>query len=205
MTKKFALPLILLATSLCFAACSDDDDDKDSSVRNIDKWIGSPCSCEGPHCKIGNISLPAPQGDAKIIGCENVDLSGIEGGELACLPTISQQDANTAPPTYFPQGYCTISAVGCEGSDMCVLASYGDVNKMNKCPAGSVMITSVFTYPIADHPSVITNKTCAKTCNEPSDCNTSGEISCVKKSGYKFCYNEANFKFMGDNVTFTKF
>lgn len=203
--KKFAIPLILLATSLCFAACSDDDDDKDPSVRDIDKWIGSPCTCEGEHCKIGEIQLPAPQGNAQIIGCENIDLTGIEGGVLACLPTISQQLATTAPPTYFPQGYCTISAVGCEGSSVCNLASYGDVEKLNKCPTGSVMITSVFDYPIMDQPSVITNKTCAKTCNTDADCNTAGAMSCIKKGGYRFCYNLSNFEFMGDKVTFTKF
>lgn len=205
MTKKYTLPLILLATSLCFAACSDDDDDKDSSVRTIDKWIGSPCTCEGEGCEMMDIPLPAPVLNATIKGCENIDMTGVEGGKLACLRTIAASQANVAPPTYFPKGYCTISAVGCDGSIFCGAASYGDVDKLTKCPSGSVMIESKFDYPIAESPSVIVNKTCAKACNSNADCNGDGEMSCIKRNGYKFCYNEQNFEFMGDDIKYTKF
>ncbi|MBO4349480.1 MAG: hypothetical protein J6A01_00850 [Proteobacteria bacterium] len=204
MMKKFALPILLLATSFCLAACSDDDEN-DSSVRTIDKWIGSPCTCEGDGCAMLGIPLPSPVANATIKGCENVDLTGVEGGQLACLQTIPAAQASLAPPTYFPQGYCTISAVGCEGSIFCSSAAYGDVNKMAACPSGSVMIESKFDYAIAKSDSHIVNKTCAKTCNSDKDCNGAGEMSCIKRDGVKFCYNEQNFSFMGDDIKFTKF
>ena len=220
--KKYVIPIILLASSMSLVACSDDDKNEnegDPSVRSIDKWIGSPCSCEGSGCQALGIPLPTPtEGKGTIKGCDNVDLAGIEGAKLVCLQTIDASKFEAlAPPTYFPEGYCAISAVGCEYADevnengepkktnMCGTAAYGEVGSFTKCPTGSVMIESVFNYGIVGSKSVITNKTCAKACNSDKDCNESGEMSCLDRNGVKFCYNESNFEFMGDTIKFTKF
>lgn len=201
--KKFALPLMMIASCLTFAACTDDE--KEIKGNDTPNWIGSPCTCEGSGCKLMKIPLPAPTKDAVIKGCENVDMTGIEGGRLACLQTISKSFDTMAPPTYFPQGYCTISAVGCEGSSFCGQASYGEVEALTKCPEGTVMIDSTFDYPIVNQNSVITERLCAKACETDADCNVDGEMSCLNKNGFKFCYNEANYAFMGDDVKYTKF
>lgn len=184
------------------------DDETGSYVNGND--VGSPCSCEGEGCAIGEIPLPHPT-KGTIVGCENVDMTGITGGELVCLQSISQDASNIAPPTYFPQGYCAISAVSCTGNTFCAMASYGSVETFDRCPAGHVLIDSTFQYAIMEKDSVIVNKTCVKSCESNADCNGDGEIYCLKREGHRFCYNENNFDFLCNseddcsNVTYTEF
>lgn len=165
------------------------------------EWIGNACHCEGEGCTVFGIPLPAPTNAATIYGCSNVDITDAEGGISVCLQTIPENQAETAPPTYFPAGYCAISAVGCEGSSLCSVVAYGDANSMTSCPAGSTLLASTFDYEILGTNATITNKTCVKSCETNEDCNVDGEISCIEKLGAKFCYNEKNFSFMGDNIT----
>jgi hypothetical protein len=190
--------------------CGVDEAGNPACVKNVvpppeTQWIGNACQCEGEGCAVLGIPLPVPQGNGTIVGCENVDITEAEGGVVACLQTIPKSQAMTAPPTYFPQGYCAISAVGCENSSMCSFVAYGDAENMNSCPHGSTLVASVFNYSIVGTPAKITNKTCVKTCQTDADCNTAGEMTCIEKQGARFCYNVKNFEFMGDNITVTPF
>ena len=221
MTKHHLYIGLALGALLFCGACDDGDDDnngdatktgnngtENSKIVKLDKWIGSPCTCEGDGCTTGIIPMPYPkEGKGTIKGCENIDMTGIEGGVIACLKTISDDQASIAPPTYFPKGYCAISAVSASNSTVCTMgACYGEPEKMTKCPAGSTMIASDFEYTIAGmFDGIITDKVCAKTCNSDEDCNKDGEMSCITKNNHKFCYHEKNFAFLGDNITYTDF
>ena len=211
MTKHHLYIGLALGALLFCGACDDGDDDNDtenSKIVKLDKWIGSPCSCEGQGCVMGEIPLPYPlKENGTIKGCENIDMTGIEGGLVACLPTISEDQSNLAPPTYFPQGYCAISAVSTPDKTVCGMgACYGEPEKLTKCPSGSTMVASVFNYKIAGMFDVeITDKVCTKTCESDKDCNTAGDIHCITKENHKFCYNEKNFSFLGDKITYTDF
>jgi hypothetical protein len=204
---------------LCAACDSDDNDDSTSSKS---QWIGAPCHCEGAGCSAVGVPLPAPVIDkdgkmtGTIIGCDNVSLDGIEGARIVCLQNLTAYE-NLAPPTYFPAGYCAISAVSCKNNFFCSSAEYGDPTKLNTCPKGTVLLESLFYYDIADQASngkpeaEIYNKTCVKACNSDADCNTEGKMSCLNKDGHKFCYNEDNIKMLeshmkeGDKITYTDF
>lgn len=168
-------------------------------------WIGNGCVCEGEGCAMMDIPLPVPTKNGVIVGCENVSIEGTEGGLLACLQTIPKSKATTAPPTYFPDGYCAISAVACEGSGLCSFVTYGDAAALTTCPSGSTLVASVFVYNILGTPATITNKTCVKSCQSDADCNTEGQMTCIEKNGANFCYHEKNFEFMGDDITVTPF
>ena len=180
-----------------------------------DKWIGSPCECtpDDPDktngCMIGTIPLPSPiEGDGitgSIKGCENLSADGYPGAKVVCFRTISKDSASMAPPVYFPSGYCTLSAVGCDGSTFCSTAAYGDVKQMDTCPKGTVMMKAPFNYAIMGDFSKIEDKLCLKSCKEDSDCNPEGEVYCVEREGLKFCYNETNFEFLGDKITYQQF
>ena len=187
----------LLAGLVSLPACYDE---QKNTIVDKDKWIGAPCTCEGNGCDIFGVPLPVPTVEgttATLIGCENVEPMD-NGSRQVCLRTIPAEMATTAPPVYFPAGYCTLSAVGCSGDeDMCKLASYGNVDTMTSCPAGTSMLISTFDYTLLKQfPVVIVNKTCVKTCETDDDCNVAGEVSCMEHEGHKFCYNEKNFEFM---------
>lgn len=213
MKKYFSFALIgILAASMAFTGCSDDDDDDNATgnanINHQEKWIGAACSCDGKGCELMNVPIPAPQENAKLIGCENIDTTGIEGGKVVCLRTISAELSAVAPTVYAPGGYCSISAVKAEMSEadapFAQMASYGDPDKMTSCPAGSALLTSVFDYQIVGRDAKITNKTCVKLCNSDADCNTAGEMTCLNKKGVKFCYNETNLK-LSENYTLQPF
>ena len=194
---------------------ADDKPVQDVEIVTKDKWIGAPCDCtpDDPDlangCVVGTIPLPSPiEGDGvtgSIKGCENLDATGYPGAKVVCLRTIDKDSASMAPPVYFPKGYCTLSAVGCEGSMFCSTAAYGDVDAMDTCPKGTVMMKAPFDYGIMGEPSKIQDKLCLKSCREDSDCNPDGEVYCVEREGLKFCYNEANFEFLGNNITYKQF
>ena len=217
--------MILATAAMLCSACSDSDDDnsgnnngnnnsqnnngnnnQNSSINNQTNWIGAPCSCEGKGCEVASVPLPVPINkdeniNGKIIGCENIDMTQVTGGALACIPSIHPDLAGMAPPTYFPQGYCSVAAVSCEGSSFCYAARYGNPDQMTACPAGSTMISAVFRYPIMGDDSIIVEKMCTKTCKSDDDCNKAGEISCIKRNDkdgkeHNFCYNEKNYKFL---------
>lgn len=204
--------LSLLAATLLFSACDDDE----GSYAN-DYALGAPCGCEGEQdgkydgcVAVGVIPLPSPinnnEFSGKIVGCEGVDVSKVEGGKLVCLRTMPENATAFAPATYFPEGYCAISAVSCTGSDTwCGTVGYGDIEKLNSCPKGSVLMHSIFDFEIMHEMTTIEQKVCARSCKSDADCNGNGEISCLNKNGYKFCYNDKNFEFLGDNVTYQKF
>jgi len=183
---------LLISLPVAFAACSDED-----SKYTNDYGIGSPCTCEGEGCDIYGVPVPVPaEGKGTIKGCENVDTSNMGGGVLACIRSIPADFEPMAPVTYFPQGYCAIAAVNCTGSTFCGSATYGDVSTMASCPAGSVFLSSVFDYDIMGQASVITENMCVRACKSDSDCNQDGEMTCIERSGHKFCYHEKNFKFL---------
>lgn len=205
--KLHHITLALLAAASFCAACDSDDDNSSSK----EQWIGAPCHCEGDGCSAVGVPLPAPVIDKNgnltgtIVGCDNVSVDGIEGARVVCLQNLSEYE-NLAPPTYFPSGYCAISAVSCKNNIFCSSAEYGDPTKMNTCPEGTVLIESTFEYNIADmDAATILNKTCAKACESDADCNVDGEMSCLNKDGHKFCYHEKNIQLLGDNIKYTDF
>ena len=207
----------MMAGALLAAGCTDDDDNKNAgngdtpavkqTVVDTPNWIGVACQCEGVEgeCDLMGVPVPNPRDNGKIVGCDNVDPSVVEGGEKVCIRTISGEAAKVAPETYFPQGYCTISAIGCEGGSICNLAAYGDAKKMTSCPPGSTLIESVFNYKIITSDVIITNKTCARSCNTDDDCNKAGEMTCMSKGGVKFCYHQKNFDGTTNDYTVTPF
>jgi hypothetical protein len=192
----------IMAGALLAAGCSDDDGEKndnaggENTVVDTQNWIGNACSCESStadECEMMGVPLPSPKGEGKITGCDNVDASAIAGGANVCLRTITGAAALVAPETYFPQGYCAISAVGCEGSKtVCEMVNYGDVKTMVSCPAGSTLLESKFSFKILASSVIITNKTCARNCNTNADCNEAGEMTCMQLDKAKFCYNQKN-------------
>ena len=195
----------LLASTFGLSACQDEK----ATIVEKDHWIGAPCTCEGNGCDIFGVPLPVPSEGttANLIGCDNLEETQIPGARKVCLRTIPAEMAMTAPPVYFPAGYCTLSAVGCTGDeDMCKLASYGNVDEMTSCPVGTTRIKSTFDYTLLkDFPVVITNITCAKNCESDDDCNMAGEVSCIEDHGNKFCYNAKNFEFMNRGFHTTQY
>ena len=194
-----------LLTGLMTISC---DDDETATIITKDNWIGNACTCTGAGCAIFEVPLPVPDlsiGPAEVKGCENVE-ANIEGAVSVCLRTIPKEMATTAPPVYFPDGYCTLSAVGCTGdAGMCEIASYGDVDKMTSCPKGTTLLESVFDYSLMGKQTVITNKICAKNCETNADCNEAGEVECIEKDNAKFCYNRKNFEFMNRGYSVKQF
>ena len=174
------------------------------TVSTETQWIGAPCRCTGDSNQCTMLSIPLPTGKP-IEGCDNVPAKDFPAAELVCLTTIDEVYASVAPPTYFPAGYCSLSAVNCEGASVCSMVSYGDVDALVACPKGSALLESVFEYTIMKEVVTITNKTCVKNCRTDADCNKDGEISCLNKKGAKFCYNEKNFDFMGGEIKLTVF
>ena len=205
----------ILMGALVAAGCDSDDNDNNGddgnnngdAVKTVDtaNWIGTACECVGDGCYALDVPLPAPTGNAMIKGCTNVDASAIDGGVKVCLRTISEDYKASAPTTYFPQGYCAISSVGCKGGSICQMAAYGDAAKMDKCPEGSTLIESIFDYSIMGNNVKITNKTCARSCNTDADCNVDGGMTCMTKGKAKFCYNQKNFDGTTNDYTATPF
>ena len=204
----------IMAGALLAAGCSDDDDEKNdgagggNTVVDTQNWIGNACSCESSsadECEMFGVPLPKPSGNGKIVGCDNVDAAPIEGGAKVCLRTIEGDAAKVAPATYFPQGYCSISAIGCEGGKICQMVAYGDASKMTTCPAGSTLLESRFEFKIIVDNVIITNKTCAKNCKTDADCNVDGGMTCMTKGNAKFCYNQKNFDGTTTEYTATPF
>ena len=197
----------VMAGVLFAAGCSDDDDEGGTlNVVDTAKWIGHDCQCVGDGCTASGVPLPSPTGNAMVTGCTAVDASDIAGGDKVCLRTIGENFKLVAPTTYFPEGYCSISAVGCEplepnAESICGQASYGDVTAMNRCPVGSTLIEFTFDTEIMYKKVRITNKTCARSCNTDADCKQmrekDGDLTCMQKGKAKFCYNEKNFVFEG--------
>lgn len=211
-----AAAVLALSLALGMTACDDDSDDnhdsqnqdgqgngnkQDAFTPNAEEqWIGAACGCVGSDeypCDL--LSIPVPTG-SPISGCDN--MPEVEGARRVCLRTISEGYAMTAPPTYFPQGYCALGAVECTGSNLCKMASYGDIDAFKTCPAGSVLMGTSFPYELMGEPVDIRVKTCAKRCNTDADCNTAGDMGCIERSGIKFCYNEKNFKYTGEPSVF---
>lgn len=193
-------PLILaLLASLAFVACDSDDE---ATVVTKDKWIGSPCYCDAAAqgAKCTEMGVPLPTGKP-IVGCEALSNEAYPGTEVTCLTTIDKSFKATAPTTYFPKGYCALTAVDCEGDGVCAMVNYGDVKKMTQCPEGSTLLTGKFDYKIILSNVKITNKTCVKNCNTDADCNVAGEMSCISRKGAKFCYHVDNLALLGDNYT----
>ena len=207
----------MMAGALLAAGCTDDDDNKGNggnapagpqTVVDTPNWIGTACECVGDGCTMLDVPLPAPTSNAMIRGCAEVNASDVEGGVKVCLRTIEERFKETAPTTYFPQGYCAISAVGCEGAgaeSICSMASYGNAAALTRCPAGSTLIESVFDYSIMGKNVKITNKTCARSCKTNADCNEAGEMTCMSKGEVKFCYHQKNFDGTTNNYTVTPF
>ena len=204
----------MMAGVLLAAGCSDDDDKNagnsgntpgtntpgtqdEITVVDTANWIGAACDCESSsadECEMFGVPLPKPEGNGKIVGCDNVDISAINGGEKVCLRTIAGTATSVAPETYFPKGYCAISAIGCEGKkSICDMVRYGDANALTRCPAGSTLLESTFSFNIMGTSTVvITNKTCARNCKTDADCNVDGEMTCIQHDKSKFCYNQKN-------------
>ncbi|MCL2325738.1 MAG: hypothetical protein FWC40_04475 [Proteobacteria bacterium] len=193
---------IAMAAALPLVAISCDNDDVTISTET--QWIGALCRCTGTSSDCTVLSIPLPTGKP-IEGCDNVPAKDFPAAELVCLTTIDEAYKSVAPPTYFPAGYCSLSAVKCEGSNLCSMVNYGDVDALVACPKGSALLESQFEYKIMNDMVIITNKTCVKNCETDADCNQDGEMSCLSKKGAKFCYHEKNFDFMGGDIKLTVF
>ncbi len=193
----FVWAMLGLSLGICAVGCSDDG-------YTNDHGLGAPCTCEGDGCAVMGIPLPVPVNDStvsgQIVGCENVDTTGMTGGVVACLRTIAGDAAIMAPPVWAPKGYCTYSAVKTqmENERFAQMATYGDADALTACPKGSTLLESTFDYEIVGQQAVVLNKTCARSCTSDSDCNGDGEMTCITKGNARFCYNEENFKFMKD-------
>ncbi len=203
--KNKLLSRFAAIAALCVAfgmtACDDDNDDPSPAkieINHQEQWLGAACECVGDNCEM--FGIPLPQG-TPLSGCNNVPV-GLPGTQAVCLRTIPEEAKITAPPVWFPQGYCTLSAVACEPASefTCQMASYGNVDEFKSCPHGSAMLASDFDYEIMGIASELRTRTCAKLCETDADCNDAGEVSCVERSGIKFCYNEKNFKYTGEPV-----
>lgn len=204
--KKYAFLLTLLATTIFFG-CAEDDDKKNDNTSNITvvdtaQWIGHGCTCEGQGCKVMGVPIPAPNDHFSFTGCDNVKKDQAPGSQLTCMQTI---DSPLSPKTYFPKGYCTLSATKCEGIGMCPFVTYGDTDAMTSCPSGSTLLTSTFFFSLGADNAAITNKVCARNCHSDADCNTAGEMTCIQKDQASFCYNEKNFAFMTNGYTAKSF
>lgn len=199
MLKKSTPLLLILIASLAFVACDNADD---VTVINKDQWTGSPCHCDATAngAKCDQMGVPIPTGNP-IIGCDALSNQDYPGTEISCLTNIDKKFAATAPSTYFPKGYCALTAVHCEGDGLCSMVNYGDVEKMTVCPEGNTLLTGQFDYKILGQDVVITNKTCVKNCNTNADCNEAGEMSCINRKGANFCYHVNNFELLGDNYS----
>lgn len=198
--KNRCLVLALVAAfGLGFVACDEEP--------LPDNGIGDPCTCEGIGCDAMGVPLPAPiDGLGKIVGCEKVDATGIEGAKAVCLRTIDAKYSALSPTVYAPKGYCSLSAVSAEMENETFkqLVEYGDAASFDKCPEGSALLSSTFDYTILMNAAKITNKTCVKLCRDNSDCNVDGEMECLERKGVKFCYNETNLS-ISDDLTVTAF
>ncbi len=197
--NKFLMLALTAALGFGFAACDEE--------TLPDNGIGDPCTCEGTGCDAMGVPLPVPaEGSGKIVGCEKVDATGIEGAKTVCLRTIDAKYSNLSPVVYAPKGYCTLSAVSAEMENETFkeLVEYGDAASFDKCPEGSALLSSTFDYTILSVPAKITNKTCVKLCHDNGDCNADGEMECLERKGVKFCYNETNLS-ISDDLTVTAF
>lgn len=208
LSRRAAVLASVLMGFVCVSAC---DDSSDGDASSFASGIGDPCTCENltdeEACALFSIPIPSPDPEkAKIAGCEAVDMTGIEGGKIVCLRTISKEYKAFAPTVYAPKGYCTISAVGAEMDNDAfkAMTEYGEISSFKACPSGSAMLESKFDYSIMGNAAKITNKTCVKLCDSDADCNTDGDMTCLEKKGVKFCYHETNLS-LSDDYTITPF
>lgn len=217
-----ASAMLALSLALSMTACGSDDNGASGNnngengnnngenggntfiPNSQDQWLGAACGCDGSESPCDIFNIPLPTG-SPITGCDNVP--EVEGARRICLRTITEEYATTAPPTYFPEGYCALGAVDCkaetdDGDFYCKQAKYGDVGTFKSCPAGSALLGTDFDYNLMGEAVKIRARTCVKRCNTNEDCNTEGEMSCIERNKIKFCYNEQNFEHTGEPMVF---
>jgi hypothetical protein len=146
-----------------------------------EKYIGSHCQCAGTDCKKANF-YPFPPGtpDGIITGCENITTIPT-GAELLCIRSYDGT-AMGLPSTYFANGYCSVGALKCTETDpnnqlakyICTMSKFtnSNVDEMESCPTGSVMITDSRLVSFGGASATVENKVCAKSCTQPSECRT---------------------------------
>jgi hypothetical protein len=221
---RFALPaLVLLApTALAFVACAPENTDLDrcggdyhyvdggcidtaATDTDVDSdtdadggtggWLGAPCTCEGDDCEF----MGMPMANAGTIeGCGGVPLPWT-GAILACMRTNA---SGVGPPAWFANGYCTLAAVDCTGSEtVCNLAQSGSYADMTTCPEDSALVTGTIEVNLLGG-ATLESKMCAPLCEVDGDCRTGetdpllgdepSQYSCAEIDGVKFCHDPRN-------------
>lgn len=178
---------------------SSGDSGTGASLIDKDKWIGSPCKCEGDLCDIAG----APTiHRGNITGCEALPEEW-PGALLGCMRTSDNTiTIEGAPDFYYAQGFCTLIAMGCNGDEtICNSAKRGDYELMTSCPEDTVMVAKEDSVSIVGLSSLVQTKLCAPVCEKDADCriddfdevlNEPGQYECLEKDGVKFCLDSRN-------------
>jgi hypothetical protein len=179
-------------------AASDADTDVDGGAG---QWLGAPCTCEGADCEF----MGMPMANAGTIsGCSNVPLPWT-GAILACMRTNA---SGVGPSAWFANGYCTLAAVDCEGSEtVCDLAESGSYAEMTTCPGGSALITGIIQVDLMGG-ATLDSKMCAPLCEGDAECRPGetdpalddepSQYACAEIDGVKFCHDTRN---LDDSMT----
>jgi len=172
-----------------------DDAGTGIATKENDQGIGSACACEGDLCTIAGMPTFSR---GTITGCDDVPKNW-PGAVLGCMQT-SVDELNLGQEEFrFPQGFCTLMSVGCEGDDIvCNPSAVGDFEAMTSCPEGTVMITMGRDYSMAGTQSTVTYKLCSPSCKDDADCRVDdyddvadepGQYHCMDTHDVKFCYD----------------
>lgn len=169
------------------------------SCQVNDYSFGAACttdaSIDGPSYSEGNIS-----------GCDNIPVDFDSDCELGCIASVN----TPAGPVYWPGGYCSLYAMGCEGSPfVCSTVSNVGNPDLCDCPPGLFRLPqdTVIENPVGDG-ILATIKTviCAAPCTTDADCRTRewddrweewGQYRCTQTdSGNSFCFDPRNQVFV---------
>ncbi|MDX9720803.1 MAG: hypothetical protein RBU37_08640 [Myxococcota bacterium] len=174
-------------------------DEEPDQVEPLEQWLGAPCQCESvPGNDCDQMGVPLPNGGQKN-GCDNVPDSWT-GADKVCLRSYGGSLANK---TYFANGYCSLMATSCSGSELiCGSAVMGSYEQMVACPAGGVLVSGSQAVSVFGQNATVQNKTCANPCETSDDCrsnetdpalqNQPTQYQCIDKDGVKFCYDPRN-------------
>jgi cysteine-rich repeat protein len=148
-------------------ACDDGDADSfdacTTSCTVNDHHIGAPCRCTGSGCSALDFTA------GTITGCSA--MSGLEDSTRTLGCVRSSYDSTYSVSVYGAEGYCTLMAISCTGSWMCVFApTTGDVSRF-ACPSGYVVATETRV----ELGMTITTKSCMVACTSDRDCRWNAE------------------------------
>jgi len=148
-------------------SCDDGNDDSmdacTTSCTLNNRSVGSPCRCTGSECSTFDFTA------GTIEGCDNVPEMDTEIGALACLRSMSLEPYSTEA-VFFPEGYCSLLALECEGSLCILINSVGNVEAFH-CP--DPYVTQTIIYSVTD--TEIRFRVCLEACESPADCRWNAE------------------------------